>query len=370
MPRTAPGLLLLSLSLCTVLPCTVHAESGAEIIDRMIAAEASNYADIDNLFQRTRTMGHSIPEYFERDGDYLRPVPISEVLEREQPNEMSQATAGDLDLAALELDSQSRIVDAAMQEEMAKSGLGGGQLGRIFSMAAAPEDPWLASNPGDMMRLYATFLRGAAESKREMAAERAGFQGDMDRNMEMIEALKSRTRIIGRNNIDGIDVIEVGADGLNLVQTTEGGTFTADSIRVFVDAERYVSVRFKLDGTLTQGKESRPMTIERTDSRFLPAAGCGSLLKPRHSVMRIGGALTPEQQAQLAEAQAQMAEFEKQLASMPPDQQKMVKQMMGSQFDQVKNMTKSGGIEVVTDIVELRCNQGPPTAEELAQKVF
>lgn len=353
-----------------VLPATALCQSGAEIIDRMVEAEAANYAGIDNLFQRTRTMAHSIPEYFERDGDYLRPVPISEVLEREQPNEMSNATPEQLELAALRLREQAIVVDGAMQQEMAEAGLGGGQLGRILQMAAQPEDPWLASNPGDMMRLYATFLGGAAQAKRELSAEKAGFQGEMERNRQVLEQVKSQTRVIGASNIDGIDVIEVGADNLNVVQSTDDGSFTMETIRVFVDAEHYLPVRLRVDGTLKQGNDTRPMTIERTDSRFLPADGCGTLRKPRHTVMRLGGALTPEQQAQLAEAQSQMAEFKQQLASMPPDQQKMVKQMMGSQFDMIENMTKSGGIEIVSDIVELRCNAGPPTAEELAEKFY
>lgn len=357
------------ITIILALPATALAQTGAEIIDRMVEAEAANIAGVNSLYIRTRTLGHIIPEYYERDGDYLRPIQMAEILERQQPNDMAAATPEDLERAAMELRMQSGAADAAFRDEIAKSGVAG-NMGGLVSVAQNPEKPWLTTSPGGMMNLYATMLEGGAASKRQSAREEAAFQGEMAANSEMIDRLKSEMRLIGRHKMDGVDVIEIGADGLNVVQESPDGDFRMEQVRILVDAERYLTVQFKITGTLTQGKESRPMTIERIDSRFLPAEDCPNFYKPVRSVMRMGGALTPEQQAQLAEAQAQLADLDRQLASMPPAQQEMVKNMMGPQLAMIENMAQGGGVEIVSDIVELRCNQPPPTAEEIAGSIY
>ena len=57
--------------------------------------------------------------------------------------------------------------------------------------------------------------------------------------------------------------------------------------------------------------------------------------------------------AKLQEAMAQMEEFETQLASMPPDQRKMMENMMGPQLEMMRNMASGGGFKtevIVSDI--------------------
>ena len=351
-------------------PIALSAETASEVIDKMIAAEKANYAGVENVFQRTRLLRHITPEYFEKDGDYMRPVPLSELLERQQPNEMSQATPEQLEQAAMMLRSQSGQADAAMQQEIADSGLGGHEgLAMIMGMASNPPEQWLTSTPGGMMNLYATFLEGAAEAKREMAKEKADFSSQAEANLQMINNLKSQTRVMGHQVVFERNAIELGADGLNVVQPTEDGTFTMESVRMLVDAERYLPVQFKINGTLSQGAESRPMTIERIDSQFSRGEGCGSLLKPHRSVMRMGGMLTEQERAELAEAEAQLAELDQQLASMPAAQRDMMMTMMGPQIEMIKSLAAGGDIEVATEIIELRCNR-PPIPEELVPNVF
>jgi len=362
--------IILTFSLCLTLSSTAWAESSADVIDRIIAAESANYADIDNFFQRTKVMGHITPVYFEKKDGVMRLVPLPELLERQQPSEFSQATPVELEHAASVLREQSGRADAALEQEIAKSGLGGhAGMATIIGMASNPEKEWLTSSPGGMMNLYATFLDAGAESKRRMAKEKDAEAGAAAANQQMLNDLKSQTRIIGRRSVDGIDVIELGADDLSVLQESPDGDFLMQSVRILVDADRYLPIRFKIDGTLTQGAESRPMTIERIDSHFETPSGCGELYKPYRSIMKIGGVLTEEQRAQIAEAEIQLAELDQQMASMPAAQKKMMVEMMGPQIDMIRNMASGGGIEVVSDIIELRCNN-PPTAEEIATKIY
>ena len=352
------------------LPGTVSAETASDVIDKMIEAEKTNYASIDNIFQRTRFLKHMTPEYFEKDGDYMRPVPLPELLERQQPNEMSEATPEQLEHAAGVLRTESGRADSAFRQEVAESGLGGhGGMAMIMGLASNPPEQWLTSTPGGMMNLYATFLEGAAGAKREMAKEKADFPSQAEANLQMINNLKSQTRIIGHQVVFERNAIELGADDLNVVQPTEGGTFTMESMRMLVDAERYLPVQFKISGTLSQGGESQPMTIKRIDSQFARGEGCGNLLKPHRSVMQMHGVLTEQQRAEIVEAEAQLAELDAQLASMPVAQQEMMMKMMGPQIEMARNLAAGGGIEIATEIVELRCNR-PPTPRELVPGVL
>jgi hypothetical protein len=336
------------------------AETGADIIDRMMVAEVENYADIDNLFQVSRMMGQRVPEYFEDHGGYLRSVPMGELLERQQPNEMTQATPEQLKEAANTLRMQSGRVDAAMQDEIAKSGLGGGAMGPIIHMASNPPEKWLTSSPGGMMSLYATMLDATADAKDHIENEKQTDLRDNIDNDALVEEIKSQTRVIGHSDLAGYAVIEIGADDLDVRQDVEGGEFIMESVRIFVDAEHYYPRQFRIEGTLRQGKESQPMTIERTDSVFQGGDNCGDLQRPRKSVMRLAGAMTPQQQAELESARQQ-------LESLPPSQKEMMKRMMGeAQFNMIENMAAGGGVEIVSDVLKLRCNSNPPTAEELA----
>jgi hypothetical protein len=139
---------------------------------------------------------------------------------------------------------------------------------------------------------------------------------------------------------------------------------------MWVDAKRYVPLRLVMEGDMRAEGETRPITIERDDMDYQSAPGCGKLLKPMRSVMRISGVLTPEQQAQMKEAQAQLAQFEKQMAQMPESQRAMIMRQMGPQMEAMKKMVAGGGLEIENKVIEMRCNTGIPDAMELALSTF
>ena len=71
--------IILAFSLCFALSSTALAESAADVIDRIIAADSANYAGIDNIFQRTKVMGHITPEYFEKKGRGHAPGSVARI---------------------------------------------------------------------------------------------------------------------------------------------------------------------------------------------------------------------------------------------------------------------------------------------------
>ena len=191
MTRMIVTLLILGAGLA--LPTASRAQSASDVIDRVIEAETANYAGIERLFKLSRTLGHPVPEYMERQDGQLITVPISELFGEQQPNALSDAPPEALRDAAAILGYESTTVDAAMEQEMASAGLTGG-IGSALLMASNPDEPWLTGSPGGMMRLYADWLNAAADSKEAIAAERVKDAAEAERNLEALEAAKARTR--------------------------------------------------------------------------------------------------------------------------------------------------------------------------------
>ena len=140
-----------------------------------------------------------------------------------------------------------------------------------------------------------------------------------------------------------------------------------NTMHIWIDAEKYVPLRMQIDGVVQDQGETRQMRIERDDMSYETVPGCGSMYEPMRSVMRISGVMSAQEQAQMAEAQAQMAQMEAQLASMPPAQKEMIMRQMGPQLEMFRNMAAGKGMEVVTTIMQMRCNTGLPDPIELSR---
>ncbi|MCB1122414.1 MAG: hypothetical protein KJT03_12750, partial [Verrucomicrobiae bacterium] len=89
------------------------------------------------------------------------------------------------------------------------------------------------------------------------------------------------------------------------------------------------------------------MSLEHVSSDFIQV---GPFFEPRLQVSRMAGVLSPKEQKEMEKAQAEMAKFKKQLDAMPPSQQAMIKQMMGSKMEQFEKMASSGALEMETKI--------------------
>jgi hypothetical protein len=351
------------------------AQTVEQVVDGMLRAENEGFNDIDNYMLKSNTMGVSTFEYFEKAQSLtldngttvyvMRDVPVTEIQRRQSgENAMSEASPEDLEFAADRVEEAGRQMEDGMRREIDSVGLPGG-IGTMI-MNPPPDEPWLSANPRDMTRNYATMLRAGAEGKRrEAAVDPAAATRDMQEAMAMV---KSSSRIAGREMVGGRPAIIIESRDLNHVQAIEGGgQFTTKSLRLAVDADKNVPLRMEIEGVMTNGGESRQVTMVREDSDYRTVPGCGAMYKPFRSVMRMAGMMSAEEQAEMRKAQAQMADMEKQLAGMPPEQREMLMRQMGPQMKMMKSMSADGGMEIETSVTELRCNAGLPTMAEISQ---
>lgn len=339
-----------------------------EWLERIVETQSAGYEAIDDLTRKSTTMGTAIFEFYEKVPPFeaggmmihtLRMVPPSEIQQRhneahgiESPSAREMAAAADqIEMVGIDMERQ-------MMSEMQETGLPGG-MGPML-MNPPPDKPWLSANPRDMTSMYAMMLRAGADAEAIMEAERAGIPAEYARNMQ---EMRSKTSVRGFSEWNGKRVVDIGGDNLGIVQDNA----TCDSMQTLVDVEEHVPLYFKMDCSVTEGGETRQMSIEREAYDFQTGAGCGDYREPFRTVMRIGGAMTPEQEAQLAEASEQLAELETQMASMPASQRQMMERMMGPQLEMIRNMSSSGKFEIVQEVTELRCNTGLPDPAEIAQ---
>jgi hypothetical protein len=345
-----------------------------QIFDRMAQQEAAALQAVDSVLMDTETMGMSQIEYYEKTSKVdvngqemyiLRQVSPAEMAQRHSAgNAMADASPEELRHAAEVIESQGPEMERGMQEEMQKSGLPAG-LGDML-MTPPPDQPWLSSNPKDMTQMYGMMLRGAAEGKEEQARRDADAVDGAHERAQIAD----RTRLIGRTTIDGRPAFHLLAENINQRQVDDGVELTIRDVNMYVDAEHYVPLLLRMDGTMREGRETREITIERHDQDYRQVPGCGKLYRPFRSEMRMAGVMNAEQEAQMRDAQVQMAQMEKQLAEMPAGQRDMVMRQMGPQMEMMRTMASGGGVQIVSNLNDIKCNVPVPDPMALAQKSF
>jgi hypothetical protein len=213
-------------------------------------------------------------------------------------------------------------------------------------------DPWLSPDPGAMMTGMGQVMGEWAGSEDALKAEATS---DATNDANAMAAFADKARLVGTETVDGRKAFHIRAEGMNRRQEVDGQTIFLDSASVWIDANEYVPLRSKTDGTATSGRESRPMVIESFHSDYRKVAG-SRMYEPYRRVMRIAGVLSPEQQAEMREAQGQMADLDKQLAQMPESQRQMVLKQMGPQLETMRKMAAGEGVEMEMVVHQIVAN--------------
>jgi hypothetical protein len=358
------------------LSAVAFAETPVEIFTKMESMKHASYQGIDDYSEMKTTMGMCSIQHYEKEStqaaggsvEYMRLVPISEVMERKNPDSpFAQSSPEDLEYAATRLREQGPALDSAMDTEMTKAGVPP-MLGEMV-MNPPPDQPWLSPKPGDMLNNYATMLEAAAEGKRDIERIKAEQEAGAKMSSDAVSFLGEMTKVVGKETVNGRPAIHLVAEDLNFPQSSGDSEFLLKTMHLWVDSEHYVPLKLEMDGIATSDGESRKMRIEREDQAYRTVEGCGSMYEPQRTVMRIAGVLSPKEEAQMKEAQQKLAEFKTQMAAMPQAQQDMIRSRMGPQMEMMEKMAAGGGIEVVSLSVGMKCNAGLPTQKEYMQTV-
>jgi len=180
---------------------------------------------------------------------------------------------------------------------------------------------------------------------------------DVDRMAEgavqTIAEFADKARLVGTEAVDGRDAYHLEATGLSRVQQFDGsGSYTLQTVNVWIDTDKYVPLRTLLDGALDTDGTPRPVTMEilEQDYRSVPDS---DMYESYRQIMRMNGVMTDDTRAQVERARQQLEQLDEQLATMPQSQRDMMMNMMGDQIAMMRKLAAGDGLEFVTEVLSI-----------------
>jgi len=337
-----------------------------EVIQGIQEASRRQIADVDNYWIQRDNFGITSFEYYEKLSvvdpamggtiEYMRMVPPAELYAASNNPSLANASPDDLRVAADVIRSQGPRMEDGLRQEMANAELPPGIAPMV--MNSPPGQPWLSANPNDMMGMYAMMLEGGAIGiEQQEAADAAARQEALN---NPVSQLANTMQVTGEETLNGRPVAVLAGAIPPQVQGVDGQEFTMNSLSMWVDTEKFVTMKMRIEGEALYDGQVRPLALELEEFNHQPVPGCSQFEMPTSRVMRMSGMMTPEEEAQMS---GQMAELQQQLDSMPPDQREMIMRQMGPQMAMLENMASGGGIEMVTDVTQMSCNTGLPSPD-------
>ncbi|MBT8441766.1 MAG: peptidoglycan-binding protein [Gammaproteobacteria bacterium] len=347
--------------LVAMLPAAARAQSAQGLLDKMLAAETKRAKGVDDYAMDVRVMGHEMTLYYERVSmrgpngkpmETFQPVSYGLMQSRQQAGQGMSPEAWEAYSKAMR--ESGSALGGEMDRGMNEAGLPRGMREAMGSGAEA--EPWASPNPSALMGSMAGFTDAAGKASAEANADARA--NDMAKSMAVF---RKRAKIVGKESVGKRRAIHARADKLNIVEKSDGEELQIQAISIWIDAEKSVPLKMRMEGLVKQRRNAREIVIERLDEDYRVVPG-SKLYLPYRNVMRMQGVLSPEQEKQMEDARKELADFDKQLAEMPPGQRAQVERMAGSQMATLRKMVDGGEMEVLTEVVAIRVNVGPEGA--------
>lgn len=175
-----------------------------------------------------------------------------------------------------------------------------------------------------------------------------------------------RAHLVGKQGINGRPAYHVRAEGMDhFLETTGGTSWSLTAASAWIDAERDVLLRLRLE-VVAQGGDAngREIMIEsiHLNHRLVPGAPYEMWFPTRH-VMRITGlteTMSEEDRQKIAQARAEVEKLRAQMDQIPP----AMRGMLEKQIARLEKMSGDGEgpseTEAVIDILRVAVNEGPP----------
>lgn len=330
---------------------TASAESVESILEKMQALQIERWEGVERYIVEQTVMGNRVAMAFERGEVQASDGKTYPVFLPMQQGSMDPATRDFMAQYSTAAKSLGDGLGSEMDEGMARAGLPPGLL------SAGGGDPWASADPRVMMGGMARFADEVAQAPDASSSP----QENAAASVEGIAQFARHARLLGKEKIDGRQAFHLRAEGLKQIQKSGDDEFVLDTVNMWIDTREYVPLKMRMEGVATSAGESRPLTIERTDSDYRTVKG-SSMYESFQQKMRIAGVMTAEEEKQMQEAQVQMADMEEQLAAMPASQRDMILQQMGPQLEMMRSMAAGNGMEMTITVNRILVN---PDAADL-----
>jgi hypothetical protein len=157
---------------------------------------------------------------------------------------------------------------------------------------------------------------------------------------------------------------------IELDQPPGASEYKINSVSWWIDAQEYVPLAFEMNGEVDNKGEATPITI---GGKNLDYRQVGPLYESHTNIYQISGlmsGMSEKDKKKMEKAKQDMAKAKADLEKLPPDQQAMMKQMMGDKFAEMENMLQGDNFETRMDVVSIAVNEGPPATYGLGSVDF
>lgn len=191
-------------------------------------------------------------------------------------------------------------------------------------------------------------------------------KGEAETDLENRRQAANDLQVVGIEDVGGKPSHHIRAEDLNIKQPVENGWTNISAMSVWKDVRKLVTRKQRIEGSYVVNGKTEDFVLESEYDDFRNVPG-SDMYEPYRQVVRFGGAMTPEQQAEIRRAQAEMEKLERELAAMPPSQRAMMERMVGPQMEQMRTLAAGGMVEFefITDRIEVN-----PENFGLTPKVF
>lgn len=180
-------------------------------------------------------------------------------------------------------------------------------------------------------------------------------------------ALLDRARLQGTDAVDGVRCFVVAVDdfaGLDLggPMTGQDARFEPTEGRFWVDAERHVVRRMRLEGEVHRGPRSGEVTLDAGFADFREVEG---MLHPFRMSLRVegfgGAVVSPEEREQ---ARAALEEFREQMQGLSEENRQAMESALRTEIETLERLVETETLEFTATVTEMRVNEGPPEDAE------
>jgi hypothetical protein len=193
--------------------------------------------------------------------------------------------------------------------------------------------------------------------------------------------VKHKRMLLQRAELVGVEQVQAASEGnkrssqtreayhikaddlgdIELEQPKDGGDYQMRSFNWWIDTEEYVMLAFEMNGEVDNKGNRTPITI---GGKNLDYRQVGPLYQPYTNIYQISGlmeGMSEKDRKKMEKAKADMAEQKAAFEKMPPEQQALMKKMMGNKFEEMENMLHADNIQTRVNVSAVAINEGPPT---------
>ena len=202
------------------------------------------------------------------------------------------------------------------------------------------------------------FAKGMDDADPESETSLSGYNMLVSGMTNVSNNFDGNVKFYGYEGPANDKIAVIGFENLSLEEEMpEGGTVKITEIQKGIDADAYVTRYLTFKGTIEQDGKVEPISWRSSWDTFKTIPGT-MLYEPRRQRVAFEGAMSAQDDAEMAEARRQLAEYERQLESMPANQRAMMERMVGPQIEQARKMLEGGTMEfeMLTDSIDVNPN--------------